>query len=67
MTHRRHVAAHCVSAVAIGLLLVALAHEWDARRAAEDQCLQLADVVNDMIGFQIEQVRAKTYRLEIVP
>lgn len=58
---------HFAALLIIGLLLILYANERDARRQAEAQAVQLADVVNDMIRFQIEQVRTKAYRMEIVP
>ena len=67
MTRRRHITAHCAALIVVGLLLIAWLHERDARRRAESQALQFAQVVTDMIGYQIEQVRAKTYRLERLP
>ena len=67
MTHRRHVAAHCAAAVVIGLLLIAWAREWDARRKAEIRNVRLAEVVNDMLRFQVDQVKAKMFRMEIIP
>ena len=67
MTRRRHAMIHVASLIVVGLLLIAWAHERDARRRAESQALQFAQVVTDMIGYQIEQVRAKTYRLERIP
>jgi len=50
----------------IGMLLVLYGNERDARERAESHAIQLADVVTDMLQYQVDQVNAKTFRLEII-